>query len=106
MGFGLFMMDGNADVSTVSGVGGFVRGGKPYTLPKQARGQLRHAPMMISFAVAVKRTAGFCLRETDSIVAQGGGSVKQKMRDPGDKNTDTNTSRRFECFRIPVNAPF
>ena len=40
-------MDENAGVSTVPGVGGFVRGGKPYMLPKQARFQLRYTPMVI-----------------------------------------------------------
>ena len=40
MGFVNFLIDGNAGVSTVPGVGGFVRSGKAYTLPKQARYQL------------------------------------------------------------------
>ena len=47
MGFEKFVMAGNAGVSTGSGVGGLVRGGKAYTLPKQARFQLRYTPMVI-----------------------------------------------------------
>ena len=46
-GFIFFVMGRNAGVSTVPGVGGFVRGGKAYTLPKQARFQLRYTPMVI-----------------------------------------------------------
>ncbi len=45
MVFRFSVMDGTAGVSTVSGAGGFVRGGKAYTLPKQARYQLRYTPV-------------------------------------------------------------
>ena len=41
MGFVNILIDGNAGVSTVPGVGGFVRGGKPYTLPNHPRCQIR-----------------------------------------------------------------
>ena len=51
MGFKTSEMDENAGVSTVPGVGGFVRGGKAYTLPKQARYQLRYTPARYSAAL-------------------------------------------------------
>ena len=44
MGFEKFVMAGNAGVSTVPGVFIFAWGGKTYTLPKQARYQLRYTP--------------------------------------------------------------
>ena len=47
MDFEFLVIASNAGVSTVSGVSGFVRGGKAYTLPKQARFQLRYTPMVI-----------------------------------------------------------
>ena len=40
-------MDENADVLTVPGVGGFVRGGKAYTLPNQAHYQLRYTSIVV-----------------------------------------------------------
>ena len=47
MGFVNYLIDGNAGVSTVPGGFGFAWGGKAYTLPKQARFQLRYTPMVI-----------------------------------------------------------
>ncbi len=78
MGFGFFVMDGNTDVSTVPGVSIFVRGGKPYELPK------RGATAVLSCLVVGRGgDASMNCRgktKTVSIVAQDGGSVKQKNR--------------------------
>ena len=81
-------MDENAGVSTVPGVGGFVRGGKAYTLPKQARYQLRYTPMgffmwsplwtnMWRAAVCGRKSREFvCLTTTNLIIGAGTGKVK------------------------------
>jgi len=83
MGFEKFVMAGNAGVSTVPGGFIFARGGKTYELPKRTcfRAEERQRSCSVLRSEWRGNSSTNCRGKTKtvSIVAQEGGSVKQKI---------------------------
>ena len=103
MVFRFSVMDGTAGVSTVSGAGGFVRGGKAYTLPKQARYQLRYTPVScgIEYIIFSRQSQGARQKTGKGVHAAKNGRVRAEL--PPDPRPAFRTGTVFPL--LPAEQP-